>query len=134
MEKTVEGGLGMGMQRVEFSSQAAPEVLAAMREIARSEGRQFQAVMEEAMEEFVANRRRERPRPEVMAQFRAGVERSRRLTELLAECVGSTRRTAKRSLCTARLAEGEREAGAGTWIIVSDDVRTLSPRPAGKPG
>ena len=134
MEKTVDGECVMGGKRVMFSCQAAAEVLAAMREIARSEGRQFQAVMEEAMEEFVANRRRERPRPEVMAQFRAGVERSRRLTELLAECVGSTRRTAKRSLCTARLAEGEREAGAGTWIIVSDDVRTLSPRPAGKPG
>ena len=67
-----------------FSSQAAPEVLAAMREIAGSEGRQFQAVMEEAMEEFVANRRRERPRPEVMAQFRASVERNCRLMELLA--------------------------------------------------
>ena len=41
--------------------------------------------MEEAMEEFVANRRRERPRPEVMAQFRASVERNCRLMELLAE-------------------------------------------------
>ena len=96
--------------------------------------RQFQAVMEEAMEEFVAKRRRERPRPEVMAHVRASVERNRRLMELLAECVGSSRRTAKRWLCTTRVAEGEREAAARTWIIVSNDVRTLSTRPAGMPG
>ena len=75
----------MGMQRVKYSSQASPEVLSTMREIARSEGRQFQAVMEEAMEEYIANRNRERPRPEVMAHFRASVERNRRLMELLAE-------------------------------------------------
>ena len=66
----------MGMQRVEFSSQAAPEVLAAMREIARSEGRQFQAVLQEAMEEYIANRRRETPRTEVMAHFRAAWSRA----------------------------------------------------------
>ena len=77
-----------------------------MREIARSEWRQFQAVVEEAMEEFVANRRRERPRPEVMAHFRASAARNRRLMELLAECVGTDRRTAIRLLCTTRLAEG----------------------------
>ena len=85
MEKTVKGEGVMGGKRVMFSCQAAPEVLAAMREIARSEVRQFQAVMEEAMEEFVANRRRERPRPEVMAHFRASAERNCRLMELLAE-------------------------------------------------
>ena len=124
----------MGKQRVKYSSEAAPEVLAAMREIGRSEGRQFQAVMEEAMEEFVANRKRERPRPEVMANFRASVERNRRLMELLAECVGSDRRTAKRSLCTAGLAEGEREAAARIRIAITNGVRTFSTRPAGKPG
>ncbi len=75
----------MGMQKVKFSSQASPETLAAMREIARSEGRQLQAVMEEAMQEYIANRTRQTPRPEVMAHFRASVERNRRLAELLAE-------------------------------------------------
>ena len=75
----------MGMQRVKFSSQASPELLSSMREIARSEGRHFQAVMEEAMEEYIANRNRQAPRPEVMAHFRASVERNRRLYELLAE-------------------------------------------------
>ncbi len=56
-----------------------------MREIARSEGRQFQAVMAEALEAYIADRNRERPQPESMAHFRASVERNRRLMELLAE-------------------------------------------------
>lgn len=75
----------MGMQKVKFSSQASPEALAAMREIARSEGRQFQTVLQEAMEEYIVNRSRKSPRPEVMAHFRASVERNRRLYKLLAE-------------------------------------------------
>ena len=75
----------MGTRRVNFSGQASPEALAAMREIARSEGRQFEAVLQEAMEEYIANRNRQTPRPEVMAHFRASVERNRRLMELLAE-------------------------------------------------
>ena len=60
-------------------------MLSAMREIARSEGRQFQAVMAEALEAYIADRNRERPQPESMAHFRASVERNRRLMELLAE-------------------------------------------------
>ncbi len=75
----------MSGSKVKYSSQAAPELLSAMREIARQEGRQFQAVMEDAMQEYIVNRSRKSPRPEVMAHFRASVERNRRLYELLAE-------------------------------------------------
>ena len=55
-----------------------------MREIARKEGRHFQAVLEEAMREYIENRAREKPRAEVMAHFQASVERNRRLGEMLA--------------------------------------------------
>ena len=75
----------MGNSKVKYSSQAAPALLSSMREIARQEGRHFQVVMEEAMQEYIANRSRQTPRPEVMAHFRASVERNRRLYELLAE-------------------------------------------------
>ena len=75
----------MSGSKVKYSSQVAPELLSAMREIARQEGRQFQAVMEDAMQEYIVNRSRQTPRPEVMAHFRASVERNRRLYELLAE-------------------------------------------------
>ena len=75
----------MAAPKVKFSSQASPEVLSSIREIARGQGRHFQAVLQEAMEEYIANRNRETPRPEVMTHFRASVERNRRLMELLSE-------------------------------------------------
>ena len=74
----------MNTLREKFSSQVAPELLGTMREIARKEGRHFQAVLEEAMREYIDNRNREKPRAEVMAHFQASVERHRRLGEMLA--------------------------------------------------
>lgn len=69
----------MAGTREKFSSQAPPELLAAMREIAREEGRHFQAILEDALREYVG-----KPRASVMAQFRASVQRNSRLSELLA--------------------------------------------------
>lgn len=74
----------MAVPRQKFSSQAAPELLAAVREIARKEGRHFQAVLEEALREYIENRDREKLRSSVMAHFRVSVEKNRRLGELLA--------------------------------------------------
>ena len=75
----------MVVQREKFSSQASPELLAAVRDIARQEGRHFQAVLEDALREYLENRGRNKPRPSVMAHFQASVERNRRLGELLAK-------------------------------------------------
>ena len=75
----------MAAQREKFSSQAAPELLSKMREIARSDGRHFQAVLEDAMSSYIESRENPSVRPEVMAHFRASVERNRRLLELLAK-------------------------------------------------
>ena len=44
--------------REKFSSQAAPEVLAALRQIAESQGRQFQAVLDEALRDYIDGSRR----------------------------------------------------------------------------
>ncbi len=52
--------------REKFASQADPDVLAGMRELAASEGRQLQAVMEDAMREYLDRRSGDRPRPQVM--------------------------------------------------------------------
>ena len=52
--------------REEFASQAAPEVLAGMREAAAAEGRQLQAVIEDAMREYLERRATDRPRPQVV--------------------------------------------------------------------
>ena len=71
--------------REKFSSQARPDLLSRMREIARSDGRHFQAVLEDAMSSYIESRERPNVRPEVMAHYRASVERNRRLMELLAK-------------------------------------------------
>ena len=81
----------MAARREKFSSQAAPELLAAVREIARQDGRHFQAVLEDALRQYIQDREgpkdpsQEKVRPEVMAHFRASVEKNRRLYELLAQ-------------------------------------------------
>ena len=75
----------MASTREKFSSQADPALLAALRGVARDEGRQFQAVLEDAIRGFLDERANGKVRPEVMAHFRASVERNRRLYELLAQ-------------------------------------------------
>ncbi len=75
----------MATVREKFSSQASPELLARMREIARKEGRHFQAVLEDAMRGYIESNAQEKVRPEVMAHFQASVEKNRRLGELLAK-------------------------------------------------
>ena len=75
----------MAATREKFSSQASPDLLAKMRQIARNDGRHFQAVLEDAMWVYVESRERPNVRPAVMAHFRASVERNRRLMELLAD-------------------------------------------------
>ena len=62
------------LAREKFSSQAAPEVLAALRQIAESQGRQFQAVLDEAMRDYIDRQQKERPRRHVMAAFADSVE------------------------------------------------------------
>ena len=69
----------------EFTSRAAPELLAAMRGIAQREGREFEEVVEEAMWDYFKSKMPEDVRPEVMAHYYASVERHRLLMELLAQ-------------------------------------------------
>jgi hypothetical protein len=55
--------------REKFSSQASPKVLAALRKIAETEGRQFQAVLDEALREYIAGKASGRPRRHAMDAF-----------------------------------------------------------------
>jgi len=48
--------------RKKFSSQAAPEILAALRKIAADEERQFQAVLDEASREYIERKEKGQPR------------------------------------------------------------------------
>ena len=71
--------------REKFSSQASPVLLSKIREIARSDGRHFQAVLEDAMSVYIESRTHPKVRPEMMAHFQASLEKNRRLGELLAK-------------------------------------------------
>lgn len=55
--------------REKFSSQATPEVLSALRQIADSEGRQFQSVLDEALREYIERKQKGLPRRHVMDAF-----------------------------------------------------------------
>ena len=60
--------------REKFSSQATPEVLAALRQLAQSQGRQFQAVLDDAMRDYVDRQQKERPRQHVLTAFASSIE------------------------------------------------------------
>ncbi len=60
--------------REKFSSQAAPDVLAALRKIADSQGRQFQAVLDEALRDYIDRQQKERPRRHVISSFASSLE------------------------------------------------------------
>ena len=60
--------------REKFSSQASPEVLSALRQIAESQGRQFQAVLDEALRDYIDRQQQERPRRHVISAFAASLE------------------------------------------------------------
>lgn len=55
--------------REKFSSQAAPEVLTALRKIAESEGRPIQEVLDEALREYIERKEKGQPRRQVMDAF-----------------------------------------------------------------
>lgn len=49
-----------------FASQADTELLAAMRSLAKQEGKQFQALLDEAMRDFLEKKTGNKPRAQVM--------------------------------------------------------------------
>lgn len=71
--------------REKFATQVNAEILAAVRGIAQNEGRQLQALMDEALADLIEKRRQERPRPHVMAAYQASHEKYDSLYKKLAE-------------------------------------------------
>ena len=60
--------------REKFSSQAAPEVLAALRQIAASQGRQLQAVLDEALRDYIDRHQQGGPRRHVVSAFASSLD------------------------------------------------------------
>lgn len=73
------------MKLQKFSSQARPQLLEEVRALAAAEGRQFQAVLDEALAEWVAKKKGEAPRSEVIGHLKASIARHRKLYEELAK-------------------------------------------------
>lgn len=71
--------------REKFATQADPELLARMRDLAKNEGRQFQALVEDAFRDYLARKAGERPRENVMSHFRDSVRRNAELYKRLAK-------------------------------------------------
>lgn len=68
-----------------FSSQAEPEVLEEMQQVAAREGRQFQAVLGDAMREYLAQRRGQSPRRNVLEAFQKSLDERDELYRSLAK-------------------------------------------------
>ena len=71
--------------RQKFATQVEAGLLAQTREIAESEGRQIQSVVEEALEDLIKKKKGLQPRPEVLAAYEASVQEYQSLYERLAK-------------------------------------------------
>jgi len=75
----------MSATREKFATQVNSEVLSAVRSLARKEGRQLQALVDEALTDLIEKRKKAAPRPHVMAVYLASHEKYAPLYKKLAE-------------------------------------------------
>jgi len=68
-------------KREKFSTQMDSDLLSELKYVAKSEGRQIQAVVEEAVEQYVAENSTARPNPKIMA---AAAEATKKYAKTLA--------------------------------------------------
>ena len=71
--------------REKLSVQVDSKILAALRSLARSEGRQLQTLVDEALADLIEKRQVSKPRPHVMAVYQSSHERFAPLYKKLAE-------------------------------------------------
>ncbi|HTZ72796.1 MAG TPA: ribbon-helix-helix domain-containing protein [Candidatus Aquilonibacter sp.] len=71
--------------REKFATQVAPEILSDLRHLAASEGRQLQALVDEALSDLLEKYKGSKPRPDVMALYQASLEKYGPLYKKLAE-------------------------------------------------
>ena len=59
----------MSRTREKFATQVGSDILAAIREIGRAEGRQLQALVDEALSDLIEKRKTTKPRSHVMRAY-----------------------------------------------------------------
>jgi len=75
----------MSVQREKFSTQMDARLLAQLRRLAKSEGRQLQSLIEEAVEQMLADHNSGKIRPEIIEAFEESVRRFPKTYETLAK-------------------------------------------------
>jgi hypothetical protein len=75
----------MSTAKEKFATQVTSAILAEVRAIAQSEGRQLQALVDEALTDLIEKRRNTRPRAHVMSAYGASHEKYAELYEKLAK-------------------------------------------------
>jgi hypothetical protein len=71
--------------REKFATQVDADILSAVRGLAQSEGRQIQALIDEALADLLEKRRQGRPRANVMSVYQASHDPYAKLYQKLAE-------------------------------------------------
>ena len=75
----------MSPTREKFATQVNSEILSEVRLLAEKEGRQLQALVDEALADLIEKRKNGKPRPHVMGAFHASLERYGSVYKKLAE-------------------------------------------------
>jgi hypothetical protein len=75
----------MSQVREKFATQVNSEILSALRILAQTEGRQLQALVDEALADLLEKRKNSRPRPHVIAAYLASHEKYGELYKKLAK-------------------------------------------------
>ena len=75
----------MTMTREKFATQVNSEILVLVRTLAQSEGRQMQALVDEALADLIEKHKNAKPRPHVMGAYLASHEKYGPLYKKLAE-------------------------------------------------
>jgi hypothetical protein len=71
--------------REKFATQVNAEILSTVRALAQNEGRQIQALVDEALADLIEKRKQNKPRPSVMAAYQASHKTFGPLYKKLAE-------------------------------------------------
>lgn len=75
----------MAKTREKFATQVNAEILAAVRSIAQQEGRQLQALVDEALADLIDKRKQGKPRSHVMAAYLSSHDKYGELYKKLAK-------------------------------------------------
>ena len=75
----------MSESRTKFATQVNSEILSAVRSLSEKEGRQLQALVDEAFADLIEKRKNAKPRPSVMGAYLASHEKYGPLYKKLAE-------------------------------------------------